>query len=58
MKQKKRSEIRVEDTWDLTIIYKNIDEFNEELNLFKERVKEFNKYKGRLLESGKLYLNF
>ncbi len=58
MKQKKRSEIRVEDTWDLTIIYKNIDEFNEELNLFKERVKEFNKYKGRLLESGKTLLEF
>ena len=31
MKQKKRDEIKLEDTWDLTYIYKNDDESSKKL---------------------------
>ncbi len=58
MKQKLRSEIKKEDTWDLEVIYKNIDEFMKDYNSLKEEQNKILDYKGRLLESGKTLLEF
>ena len=58
MKQKKRSEINVEDTWDLSIIYQNDDEFYKEYEILKNNIKKFSSFEGKLLESGKTLLEF
>ena len=58
MKQKKRSEIKEEDTWDLSVLYNNTEAFKEEYKKLKEDIKEIEKYKGKLLESADTLLNF
>lgn len=58
MKQKKRDEIKLEDTWDLTYIYKNDDEFYDELKKVSESIDVVSKYRGKILESAKTLLNF
>ncbi len=58
MKQKKRSEIDLKDTWDLTPIYKNLDDFYTDYNSLKEEIKTLEKYKGRLLENAQTLLEF
>ena len=58
MKQKKRSEIKEEDTWDLSVLYKNTEAFKEEYKKLKDDIKEIEKYKGKLLESADTLLNF
>ena len=58
MKQKKRDEIKLEDTWDLTYIYKNDDEFYGELKKVSESIDVVSKYRGKILESSKTLLNF
>lgn len=58
MKQKKRDEIAVNDTWDLTYIYKTDEEFYGELNKIIEDFPRIEKYRGKLLESANTLLNF
>ena len=58
MKQRNRSEIKLEDTWDLTYIFKNKDEFLKSLNETKKLIPEISKYKGKLLENDKNLLEF
>lgn len=58
MKQKKRSEINEKDTWDLSVLYKNVEAFKEEYKKLKDDIKEIEKYKGKLLESADTLLNF
>lgn len=58
MKQKKRSEIKEKDTWDLSVLYKNTEAFKEEYKKLKDDIKEIEKYKGKLLESADTLLNF
>lgn len=58
MKQKLRSEIKLEDTWDLTHIFKNDEEFNSSLSGAKEEIKKISEYKGRILESDSTLLSF
>ena len=58
MKQKTRSEIALEDTWDLTTIYKNEHDFLLEYQKLEQSLDNLLKYKGRLLESGKTLLEF
>lgn len=58
MKQKKRDEIKLEDTWDLTYIYKNDDEFYGELKKVSESIDVVSKYRNKILESSKTLLNF
>ena len=58
MKQKKRSEIDVKDTWDLTLIFKNDADFEKSLNEAKEEIKQVTSYKGRILESSDTLLSF
>lgn len=40
-----RSDVRVEDTWDLSKIFSSIDEFNNTYDMVKEEVLDFIKYK-------------
>ncbi|MBQ8891568.1 MAG: oligoendopeptidase F [Bacilli bacterium] len=58
MKQRKRSEIAVKDTWDLESIYKSVDDFNKDYRVLEQEIGEFSKYKGHLLDSAKTLLEF
>ena len=58
MKQKERSEIKLEDTWDLTVIFKSDNDFYNELNKLKDDIKDIVKYKGVILKSSKNLLEF
>lgn len=58
MKQKKRDEINVQDTWDLTYIYKSDEQFYSELEKAKNEIQVVGSYRGKLLESAKTLLNF
>ena len=56
--EKTRDEIDVKDTWDLTKIYKNIDEFESELNSIDKLVDDVVSFKGRIMESSDSLYNF
>ena len=58
MKQKKRSEISVKDTWNLESIYKNLEEFNKDYCYLENEIKNIEKYKGHLLDNSKTLLEF
>ncbi len=58
MKQKNRNEIKLEDTWDLTYIFKDKNEFDKNLEDAKKLLPEISKYKGRLLASADSLLSF
>ncbi len=62
MKDKKlalRSEVRLEDTWDLTQIFKTEAEFEQMLkDLEGDILEELKSYKGRLIESADTLYNF
>jgi len=52
-----REEINDEYKWDLTTIYKNIDEFNKDYDLAKELIKDYSKYEKTMMTSAKNLLN-
>jgi len=56
--EKTRDEIDVKDTWDLTKIYKNIDEFDKELNSIDKLVDDVVSFKGKIMESSDSLFNF
>ena len=56
--EKTREEIDVKDTWDLTKIYKNIDEFEKELNSIDKLVDDVVSFKGKIMESSESLYNF
>ena len=58
MKQRKRCEIKEEDTWDLTPIYLNETDFLQDYNNFLEEMQEINDYKNNLLDNSQALLNF
>lgn len=58
MKQKLRSEIKESDTWDLTYIFKNENEFNKSLELAKNEIVKISEYKGKILSNDKTLLSF
>ena len=58
MKQKKRSEININDTWDLTYIFKNDNEFNKSLNEVNDLINNVENYKGKILNSSDSLLSF
>ena len=58
MKQRKRNEIKEEDTWDLTYIFKDENEFNKCLESTKEEIKKISSYKGRILENSNTLLSY
>ena len=58
MKQRKRSEIDVKDTWDLTYIFKDEDEFNKCLKDAYEDIKKITSYKGKILNNSDTLLSY
>ena len=58
MKQKKRSEIDILDTWDLTLIFEDEAEFNNSLNDAKKEINKIKAYEGKILESSDSLLSF
>ena len=58
MKQKLRSEIKEESTWDLTYIFKDEKEFNKAFKETKEEIKKVSSYKGKLLKDSKSLLSY
>ena len=58
MKQRKRCEIKEEDTWDLTPIYLNETDFLQDYDNFLEEMQEINDYKNHLLDNSQALLNF
>lgn len=58
MKQKKRSEINIQDTWDLTPIFKTKEEFLSSYKKFEEDYLTILKYKNHILDSSKTLLEF
>lgn len=52
-----REEIDEEYKWDLSTIYKNIDEFNSDYNLVKELIKDYSKYENTMMSSAKNLLD-
>lgn len=57
-KQRKREEIDIKDTWDLTVIFKTNQDFYKELEIMTEEIKKISKYKGHILDSADNLLNF
>ena len=53
MAQVSRSEINNNDKWDLTTIYKNIEDFNKEYDLAKKLVSAFSKHEKSMMNSAK-----
>ena len=58
MKQKKRSEINIQDTWDLTPIFKTKEEFLSNYQKFEEEYLNIFKYKNHILDNSKSMLEF
>lgn len=51
----KRSEVKTEDTWDLTALYPSVEAWNEELQAIQEKAEQFASYQGRLSESADVF---
>ena len=58
MKQRVRSEIKKEDTWDLTYIFKDEKEFNKIFKETKEEIKKVSEFKGKILLNSNCLLSF
>ena len=58
MKQKLRDEIDIKDTWDLTYIFKDENEFNKSYDEAKDEIKKVVDYKGKLLENSNNLLSY
>ena len=58
MKQKLRNEIDVADTWDLTYIFKNEEEFNEAYEKASQEIQKVTTFKGKLLASNESLLSY
>ncbi|WP_157159639.1 oligoendopeptidase F [Brachyspira pilosicoli] len=48
-----RKDVKIEDTWDLTLLYKNDEEFEKEFKSMEDFSKEVSKFKGNLSKSAK-----
>ena len=48
-----RKDVKIEDTWDLTLLYKNDDEFEKDFKSMEDFSKEVSKFKGNLSKSAK-----
>ena len=57
-KQKERIDIKIEDTWDLTLIFKSDEEFYNELKNVEENLSEITKYQGHILDNSNNLLSF
>ena len=57
-KQKERIDIKIEDTWDLTLIFKSDEEFYNELKSVESCLSEITKYQGHILDNSNNLLSF
>ncbi len=57
-KQRKREDINIKDTWDLTYIFKDENEFNKELNDVKSEFPKISEFNGKILSSSTSLYNF
>jgi oligoendopeptidase F len=46
-----RNEVPADDTWDLTSLYKNAEEWEKDIIRITEMSKDFEQYKGKLINS-------
>ena len=53
-KEKLRSEIDDKYKWDLTLIYKTIEDFEKDYKKAKEKIEKVSSYKDKYLNNGKL----
>ena len=58
MKQKRRDEIDINDTWDLTYIFKSDVEFNKTYEESKKEIKKVSNFKGKLLNNSDSLLSY
>ena len=57
-KQKERKDINLEDTWDLTLIFKSDEDFYNELKNVESNLSEITKYQGHILDNSNNLLSF
>ena len=57
-KQRERKDIKIEDTWDLTLIFKSDEEFYKELKDVESNIFIITKYQGHILDNSNSLLSF
>ena len=57
-KQRERKDININDTWDLTLIFKSDEDFYKELDKVSKETKEITKYQGHILDNSNSLLSF
>jgi len=57
-KQKERKDINVNDTWDLTLIFKTDEDFYKELDKVTKEINDITKYQGHILDNSNNLLSF
>ena len=53
----KRCEQKLEDTWNLELIYKNLDEYNKDEQIVREYIEDIKKYQNHIMDSSDNLLN-
>lgn len=56
-KQKLRSEIEEQYKWDLTTIYKNLEDFNKDYSLAENYIRQYSTHKDEMMKNGKNLLS-
>ncbi len=51
----KRSEVRMEDTWDLTAMYPSVEAWEEDLEAIQKKAEQAAAYQGRLSENADVF---
>lgn len=57
-KQRERKDIKIEDTWDLTLIFKSDEDFYNELKNVESNLSVITKYQGHILDNSNNLLSF
>ena len=57
-KQRERKDIKIEDTWDLTLIFKTDEDFYKELKDVESNISVITKYQGHILDDSNTLLSF
>ena len=57
-KQRERKDIKIEDTWDLTLIFKTDEEFYKELKDAESNISIITKFQGHILDNSNSLLSF
>ena len=57
MENLKRSDQKLEDTWNLELIYQTIDEYTKDEELVKKYISDIKKYQNHIMDSSNNLLN-